>query len=161
MAGKNTGQGFMEGMDWRVGLSIIVFFGTVAGAILWLFFYAGSYSIYQNLAAVIVMFLIFVALMGAVWASFGMKQGKWWMQNKMRHDSSFKWDEKMDKKWENKWRGCGGYGMGGAVYGLGFLGALVYYLSTATSFWMGILGVVKAVLWPGILVYIALKALGG
>ena len=29
-------------------------------------------------------------------------------------------------------------------YGLGFIGAAIYYISTATGFWMGILGVLKA-----------------
>ncbi|AEE49978.1 hypothetical protein [Haliscomenobacter hydrossis] len=46
------------------------------------------------------------------------------------------------------------------VYGMGFIGALVYYLSHATSFWMGVLGFLKAIFWPGFLVYEALKALG-
>lgn len=27
----------------------------------------------------------------------------------------------------------------GAVYGLGFIGAAIYYISYATGFWMGIL----------------------
>lgn len=40
-----------------------------------------------------------------------------------------------------------------AMYGLGFLGALVYYLMHATSFWGGALGVIKAVLWPAFLVF--------
>lgn len=40
-----------------------------------------------------------------------------------------------------------------AVYGLGFIGALIYYLQHATSLWLGIAGVVKAVIWPAILVY--------
>ena len=52
------------------------------------------------------------------------------------------------------------HGSGGALYGLGFLGALVYYLTTATSLWMGILGVIKAILWPAFLVYGALKFMG-
>lgn len=51
-------------------------------------------------------------------------------------------------------------GCSGAVYGLGFLGALYYYLTTATGFWAGIVGVVKAIFWPGVLVYGALKFLG-
>ncbi len=51
-------------------------------------------------------------------------------------------------------------GGGGAVYGLGFIGALVYYISTATSFWMGVLGVLKAIVWPAFLVYGLLKSLG-
>jgi hypothetical protein len=45
----------------------------------------------------------------------------------------------------------------GAFYGLGFLGALVYYLSTATSFWIGVLGVLKSIVWPAFLVYELLK----
>ncbi len=48
----------------------------------------------------------------------------------------------------------------GAVYGLGFIGAAVYFISQATSFWMGVLGFVKAIVWPAILVYEALKNLG-
>ncbi len=51
-------------------------------------------------------------------------------------------------------------GASGAVYGLGFLGALYYYLTTATSLWMGVVGVIKAIFWPGVLVYGALKFLG-
>ena len=49
---------------------------------------------------------------------------------------------------------------GSAVYGMGFLGAVIYYISTATSFWMGIVGFFKAIFWPAFLVYEALKALG-
>lgn len=47
-----------------------------------------------------------------------------------------------------------------AVFGLGFIGAAVYYISAATSFWMGVLGFLKAIVWPAFLVYEALKALG-
>ena len=42
---------------------------------------------------------------------------------------------------------------GGAVYGLGFIGAAVYYIQHATGFWMGVLGILKAIVWPAILVY--------
>lgn len=48
---------------------------------------------------------------------------------------------------------------GGAVYGLGFIGAAVYYISTATGFWIGVLGFLKAIVWPAFLVYEALKHL--
>ena len=47
-----------------------------------------------------------------------------------------------------------------AVYGLGLVGALIYYISHATSFWIGLLGVLKAILWPAFLVYELLKFLG-
>jgi hypothetical protein len=47
-----------------------------------------------------------------------------------------------------------------AVYGLGLLGAWYYYISTATSFGMGLLGLLKGIIWPAMLVYEALKFLG-
>ena len=50
---------------------------------------------------------------------------------------------------------------GGAVYGLGFIGAAIFYISTATTFWIGVLGFLKAIVWPAFLVYEALKALIG
>ena len=40
-----------------------------------------------------------------------------------------------------------------AVYGLGFIGALIYFIQHATTFWIGALGVLKAVVWPAFLVY--------
>jgi len=49
---------------------------------------------------------------------------------------------------------------GGAVYGLGFIGAAIYYISMATNFWSGVLGFLKAIVWPVFLVYEALKYLG-
>ena len=51
-------------------------------------------------------------------------------------------------------------GMAGMIYVLGFIGAAVYYISTATSFWTNVLGVLKALVWPAFLVYEALKFLG-
>lgn len=47
----------------------------------------------------------------------------------------------------------------GAVYGIGLVGAAVYFISTATTFWIGVLGFLKAIVWPAILVYEALKTL--
>jgi hypothetical protein len=55
---------------------------------------------------------------------------------------------------------CGG-GAGGAVYGLGLIGALVYYIQQADAFWPGVVGVLKALVWPAFLVYDALKSLAG
>jgi hypothetical protein len=49
---------------------------------------------------------------------------------------------------------------GNAVYGLGFVGSAIYYISTATGFWMGVLGFLKAIVWPVFLVYGLLKYLG-
>ncbi|HJV77582.1 MAG TPA: hypothetical protein VJ602_04305 [Paludibacter sp.] len=49
---------------------------------------------------------------------------------------------------------------GGAVYGLGFIGAAVFFLLKATSFWVGVVGILKALVWPAFLVFYALRALG-
>lgn len=45
------------------------------------------------------------------------------------------------------------------IYGLGFIGALIYYLGHATTFWIGVLGFLKAIVWPAMLVYELLKYL--
>lgn len=47
-----------------------------------------------------------------------------------------------------------------AVYGLGFIGAAIYFISTASGFWIGVLGFLKAIIWPVFLVYEAFKQLG-
>jgi len=51
-------------------------------------------------------------------------------------------------------------GPAGAVYGLGFIGAAIYFIAKATGFWMGVLGFLKAIVWPAFLVHAALKSLG-
>ena len=49
----------------------------------------------------------------------------------------------------------------GAVYGFGFIGAAIFYISTATGFWMGVLGFLKAMAWPAFLVFEAFKNMAG
>lgn len=57
--------------------------------------------------------------------------------------------------------GMGAQGAGGgAVYGLGFVGAVIYYIQAATGFWMGLLGILKAFVWPAFLVYELLALVG-
>ena len=53
-----------------------------------------------------------------------------------------------------------GCNCGGAGYFLGFIGAVIYYISNASGFWMGVLGVLKAIIWPAFLVFELLKYLG-
>lgn len=69
--------GWMSGMGWRIGVSIITFFGLIIFIILWLFFWAGDYTIYQNIAVVIAALLAFFAIMGATWASMWMRRRPW------------------------------------------------------------------------------------
>lgn len=64
----------------------------------------------------------------------------------------------MKEMHENKrqYRGGGG---GGAVYGLGMIGAVIYYIQYASSFWVGVLGILKAIVWPAFMIYDLLKFL--
>jgi len=46
------------------------------------------------------------------------------------------------------------------LYTLGFIGAVVYYISTVAGFWAGVLGVLKAIVWPAFLIFNLMKFLG-
>lgn len=46
-----------------------------------------------------------------------------------------------------------------AVYGLGFIGAAIYFIQHAPTFWMGVFGVLKAIVWPALVVYRVLDLL--
>jgi hypothetical protein len=48
-------------------------------------------------------------------------------------------------------------GAAGAVYGLGFIGAAIYFIGQASTFMTGVIGFLKALVWPAFLVYEALK----
>ena len=60
-----------------------------------------------------------------------------------------------DRRWH---RDTGG---GNVIYGLGLIGALVYYIVAADDFWSGIFGVLKAIVWPAFVVYELLGFLAG
>ena len=49
---------------------------------------------------------------------------------------------------------------GETVYGLGFVGAAVYYVQHAVGFWGIVLAILKAMVWPALLVYRMLGYLG-
>jgi hypothetical protein len=52
-----------------------------------------------------------------------------------------------------------GGGISSCIYGLAFIGALVYYFQHATTFWEGVLGFLKALVWPVLLIYKLLEFL--
>jgi hypothetical protein len=60
--------------------------------------------------------------------------------------------EGSDKKMNNG-------GIAGGIYGMAFIGALIYFISHAISFWGGVIGVIKAILWPAFLIYHLLEFL--
>jgi hypothetical protein len=51
-------------------------------------------------------------------------------------------------------------GASGGMYGLGFIGAAVYFIGHAVTFWAGVLGFLKAIVWPAFLVYALMKHIG-
>lgn len=49
---------------------------------------------------------------------------------------------------------------GGAIYGLGIFGALVYYWQQADTFWEYAFSLLQALFWPAFMVYEVLQSLG-
>jgi len=64
------------GFKSRVITSIIIPLGLIIFLIIWFYFYADAYNIYQNIAIFLVSILAVGGLMGAMWAPWGMKHGK-------------------------------------------------------------------------------------
>lgn len=48
---------------------------------------------------------------------------------------------------------------GGAIYGLGIFGALVYFWQQADSFWEYAFSLIQGLFWPAFMVYQVLEAL--
>jgi hypothetical protein len=56
-------------------------------------------------------------------------------------------------------RGMHGNDFSGGIYGMAFLGAAFYFITHAATFWAGVLGVIKAIFWPALLIYKILEHL--
>jgi hypothetical protein len=51
------------------------------------------------------------------------------------------------------------HGFFGGIYGMAFIGAVVYFVQQAATFWQGVIGIGKALFWPAILMYKLLQYL--
>ena len=60
-------------------------------------------------------------------------------------------EERSKKVIIKKYRGGGG--SGSAIYGLGVIGAFVYFYPTIHNFTEGIVAVIKSLGWPALIVY--------
>lgn len=70
------------------------------------------------------------------------------------------WAEKMEKKdCKTHKKDHFSHGTAGAIYFFGFLGAAIYYIGHAESFWLGVLGFLQALVWPVFVVYHILEFL--
>jgi len=72
-----------------------------------------------------------------------------------KYTAKFKGEKCKDEKSK-----CSCNHTGGCFYFLGFLGAAIYYISIATGFWNGVLGFLKAIIWPLFLVLELFKFVG-
>lgn len=61
-------------------------------------------------------------------------------------------DDRYDRKYSKRWKGGGNGGIGFAYF-LALIGAAVYYIQHAASFGAGVIGILKALVWPAFLVY--------
>ena len=68
-------------------------------------------------------------------------------------------EEMIDKKYYHHRHHCN-HSNSNAIYGLGVVGALFYFLGRATSFGMVLLGIGKSIFWPAILMFKLLTYLG-
>jgi len=68
------------GLALRVSVSIVVLFGALIFAIIYVAFYASSFSLFQKIAVILVALLAVIAILGVTWASWGIKYGKEWKE---------------------------------------------------------------------------------
>ena len=61
---------------------------------------------------------------------------------------------------ECKGRGMRDTGFLGGIYGMAFIGAAVYFIGHAATFWGGVIGFFKAVFWPAVVLYKVLELMG-
>jgi hypothetical protein len=61
------------GFAWRVGLSIAVVFGWLAFLLIWLFFFADEYDLFQNIAIFLVSVIVGIGILAAAWATWGIR----------------------------------------------------------------------------------------
>jgi hypothetical protein len=80
----------MEGMGWRVSLSILVGVGWLVFVVLWLFFYARNYVWEQNVAIFLLSLLLLIGILGAPWAYWAYKK-QTSVEKEMWKQKGFRW----------------------------------------------------------------------
>ncbi len=73
----------MNGLAWRVSLSIVASIGWLIFLIVWLFFYAAHYNGYQNVAIILASVLVLGFIVGVPWLIWGRRYMKDWDREQM------------------------------------------------------------------------------
>ncbi|MFO7991392.1 MAG: hypothetical protein R6U61_03740 [Thermoplasmata archaeon] len=72
---ERGGKPMKKAIRWRTVLSIITAFGWLAFLVIWLFFYAGDYTVYQNLGVILLSLIILFFINGSAWKSINKGDG--------------------------------------------------------------------------------------
>ncbi len=72
---QNEKQEAPPGLALRVAVSIVVLFGGLITAIIYVAFFASSFSLFQKIAVIVVVILAMTAILGLMWSSWGIRQG--------------------------------------------------------------------------------------
>ena len=65
----------IKGFKWRIATSLIVPFLAIIFLITWFWYYAEPYTVWQNIAVLLVVLLVIGGVLGAIWARWGMMHG--------------------------------------------------------------------------------------
>jgi hypothetical protein len=66
-------EDFPKPSGWRISLSIGMGIGWLIFIIVWLAFFAGDYTVYRNIAIIIISILVVFIVLGGSWAAWGLK----------------------------------------------------------------------------------------
>ena len=80
----------IKGFKWRIATSIVLPFLAIIFLISWFWYYAEPYTVWQNIAVLLVVLLALGGILGVIWARWGMKHG----------DKMEKFGEELGKKIE-------------------------------------------------------------
>lgn len=111
--GRNVFE--VPGFAWRLSTTILLGVVWLSFLILWLFFWAGGFDVYQNLAVIFVSIIVVIGLLGAMWASWGIRYAKEY--------------EGKNIEWKQDWnRWFGWRGVASAIIWIGWLIWLLVWL---------------------------------
>lgn len=105
----------VRGFGWRVAATIVLAVGWLSFIIIWLFFFAAGYTLYQNLAVVIVSLVVGFGVLLLLWVTWGLRFAG------QVEGIDFKWKEQR-RNWFG-WRG-----IATAIIWFAWLAALVVWL---------------------------------
>ena len=90
----------IKGFTWRVVVSIVLPFCAIVFLIIWFWSYAVPYTVWQNIAILLVTLLVMGGALGVIWARWGMIHGK--QMEKVGEEFGKKFEEAIEGKEKNE-----------------------------------------------------------